>query len=142
MKKSLIVLSFLMMVSCGDKEEDKTETFTVTFENKTLNQNITVSDNTASVAPLFGTFTLQPNATKQITYTCEDCPVFDFNYEHSGVGGARAWVTCVCSDGTTDNAYYTFGYCPTYVPGEHGFLTDWADGICSSCKRSNQECPS
>ena len=141
MKKISIVLSFLMMVSCGDKEEeDKTETFTVTFKNKTLNQNITVSDNTASVAPLFGTFTLQPNATKQITYSCEDCPAFDYNYEHDGVGGERAWRTCVCTDGTTDNSYYTFGYCPEYTPGQHGFKTEWAGGLCSSCKRSNVAC--
>ena len=53
MKKISIVLSFLMMVSCGDKEEDKTETHTVTFKNISRSR-VQINDNTGSATPLFG----------------------------------------------------------------------------------------
>ena len=105
MKKISIVLSFLMMVSCGDKEEDKTETHTVTFKNISRSR-VQINDNTGSATPLFGGISLQPDEFQSLTYKCEDCPPLQFLFQMVGGGGDRS---CVCVEGDAD---YTIGHCP------------------------------
>ena len=110
-----------MMISCGDKEEDKTETHTVTFENIFYKHQVQIYDNTGSVKPLFGTIRLQPGEFQSLTYKCEDCPTFDFFYEISSIGNS---TSCVCTDGIAD---YTIGGCP----GTLG--SDKLDHECKTC---------
>jgi hypothetical protein len=131
MKKLLIILSLLTLFACGDKEEDKTETHTVTFKNNSHTQEVTIWDNTGSVTPLFGSFTIKQRESKTIEYSCEDCPEFSFTYERRSIGGWINWILCVCDDGSS---IYSFGYCPGYdftSPQIEGF----ADGKCLKCSQ-------
>ena len=119
MKKISIVLSFLMMVSCGDKEEDKTETHTVTFKNISRSR-VQINDNTGSATPLFGGISLQPDEFQSLTYKCEDCPQFAFYWELTGGSS----TSCVCVEGDAD---YTIGHCP----GNYG--GDMPEVECKTC---------
>ena len=137
MKKISIVLSFLMMVSCGDKEEDKTETHTVSFLNRSpsassargTSPTIPIRDNSGSVTPLFGEFTLQPEELKKITYSCEDCPEFSFDYDIDGTGPPL----CVCTEAY--GADYAFGFCPA-----DGFNSDDPRGSAKCVECSDTKC--
>ena len=111
MNKLLLIVLSLMMVSCGDKEEeeDKVETHTVTFKNIS-DKIVLVRDNSGSAEQLFGQFNLQVGEFKSITYKCEDCPEFAFYWEFGG-----GFTSCVCSEGEAD---YTIGHCPGTFGGD------------------------
>jgi len=117
-------------------DQDNSVTYKVTFNNKSF-EPITISDDTGGDAPLFPSYTIPPNQAATLEYSCEDCPMFAFNYEVQSTSGI-SYVLCLC-DGTEylpngGLADYTFGYCPS-----SDFTNDQekASGKCSRCRPSD-----
>ena len=128
--KRLFILLSLIIISCMDTN-DKSFSHRVTFNNKTL-ESITISDDSKSDEPLFPTYTIPPNQIVTLEYTCEDCPVFSFQYNLED----KKYTICLCNDGTDFLpsgvvADFSFGYCPSFNFSND---QDRAEGKCSRCK--------
>lgn len=119
------LLIFLLLInSCKKttKSEEKVQTNTITFINKT-DENITIKDNSGT--GVFTEFILFAYSTKELTYDCTNLQwcqlewVYSFpsvNIFYDGI--------CICQEEMISNEQYVFGYCPNVnAPPEESCVT-------------------